>query len=108
MKDAFDLRWHPRQPADAARRVTLKEMRQGNELYYSQVEEFTYMLLTNPKRKGGATPQEQAKEMAFRESKRHRVMSLLREFVMSNYEFDRSVGGINIYRYKENLKEEIK
>jgi hypothetical protein len=100
-KERFDLRHHPRQPVDAGRRVTLKEVRDNAGLYDWQVEDRSYKLLIEPRRKGGAIPEDQAKEMAGAEVERHRSMSILREFVMSNYEPDRSLGGINIYRLKE-------
>ena len=100
-KDAFYLKYDPRPPTDAGRRVTLKEMRDNAEHYYYQVEDMTYKLLTNSRRKGGVVPEDQANEMAGAEAERHRAMSIFREFVMSNYEPDRSIGGINIYRLKE-------
>lgn len=101
VKERFDLKYHPRQPKDIGRRVTLKEMRHYSDLYYRQVEEFTYTLLTNPKRKGGAIAEDKARKMANKEARRHRSMSILREFVMSNYDPDSSVAGINIYRLKK-------
>ncbi len=100
-KDDFYLRYDKRPPTDAGRRVTLKEMRGNAERYYQQVEILTYGRLTRLKRKGGAIAEEQAGKMAGTEADRHRSMSILREFVMSNYEPDRSIGGINIYRLKE-------
>ncbi|MCK5565036.1 MAG: glycosyltransferase family 39 protein [Planctomycetes bacterium] len=99
-KGAFYMKYDPG-PIEIARRLTLKEMREYAERYYQQVEGVTFKLLTNPRRKGGAIAEDQAKEMAGTEAERHRSMGILREFVMSNYVPDRSIGGINIYRLKE-------
>jgi hypothetical protein len=60
------------------------------------------LLLTLPKRKGGAVEAEKARQMAITERKRHEQMYPLREFVMKNYQLVPSQTGMDIFRRKDN------
>ena len=80
--------------------LSVKEFSRIRELAMKQIEEYTYMLLTNPTRKGGAVEEGKARQMAQTERQRHEGMLALREFVMSNYQIVPLRGSIRLFKHK--------
>lgn len=101
----FHLRYHPNQAAQKTEMLSVKEVQKFRDVYIGQVEELTYMLLTNPRRKGGAVEAEKAREMAVTERRRHEKMYSLREFVMANYQPVPLRAGIYVFRRKDSSQE---
>ncbi|HIJ67597.1 MAG TPA: hypothetical protein HPP87_08545 [Planctomycetes bacterium] len=97
----FYLRYHPLQPAQKTKLLSVKESAVYRELYLKQVEDFTYALLTSPNRKGGAVEPEKARKMAQTERRRHEKMYPLTEFVMANYQPVPLRTGIQVFRRKD-------
>ena len=99
-KQVFFMRYHQMQPAVKTKLLRPGDMKKYGELNYRQVEEFTYMLLTNPSRKGGPIEPAKARQLAQKERQRHEYMAPLRNFVMENY---RSVldGPIDIFQHNK-------
>jgi len=101
----FHLRYHPNQAAQKTEMLSVKESQKFRDVYLGQVEELTYMLLTNPRRKGGAVEAEKARKMAVTERRRHEKMYPLREFVMANYQPVPLRTGIYVFRRKGSSQE---
>jgi hypothetical protein len=98
----FDLRYHPSQPTQKTKLLSVKESAVYRELYLKQVEEITYKLLTTPNRKGGAVEAQKASTMAQTERMRHEMMCPLREFVIANYKLVPLRTGIYVFRHKDS------
>jgi len=101
----FDLRFHPNQPAQKTKPLSVKDSAAFREVYLKQVEELTYALLTNPNRKGGAVEAEKARTMARTERMRHEMMYPLREFIMANYKLVPLHTGMYVFRRKDSSQE---
>jgi len=101
----FDLRFHPNQPAQKTKLLSVKESAAFREEYLKQVEDFTDALLTNPNRRGGAIEAQKARTMAQTERMRHEMMYPLREFVMANYKLVPLRTGIYVFRRKDDTKQ---
>jgi 4-amino-4-deoxy-L-arabinose transferase-like glycosyltransferase len=98
----FHLRYHPLQPTQKTKLLSVKESAVYREVYLKQVEDFTYALLTNPNRKGGAVEAQKARTMAQTERMRHEMMYPLREFIMANYKLVPLRTGIYVFRRKDS------
>jgi len=98
----FHLRYHPLQPTQKTKPLSVKESAVYRELYLKQVEELTYALLTSPNRRGGAAETQKARTNTELERKRHKVMYPLREFVMTNYKLVPLRTGIHVFRRKDS------
>jgi 4-amino-4-deoxy-L-arabinose transferase-like glycosyltransferase len=97
----FDLRYHPLQPKQKTKLLSIEDSTTFRQAYLKQVEDLTYALLTSPNRKGGAVEPEQARTMAETERRRHEKMYPLREFVMANYKLIPLRTGIYVFRRKD-------
>jgi len=98
----FHFRYHPSQPAQKTKLLSVKESKKFHDLYLRQVEDWTYMLLVNSNRKGGAVESEKARQMAITERRRHEKMCPLRDFVMQNYNLVPLRTGIYVFRRKDS------
>ena len=84
-KKGFDLRRHPSQGMEKTKLLSLNEINKVGQALLASVENYTYLLLTDSKRKGGSLQPDKAREMAQKERARHKAMVPLRQFVMENY-----------------------
>jgi hypothetical protein len=96
----FHFRYHPSQPAQKTQLLSVKESDKFRDLYLRQVEDWTYMLLVTPNRKGGAVATEKARTMAQTERMRHEMMYPLREFVVQNYKAIPLGTGMYVFKCK--------
>ena len=80
--------------------MSAKESSRLREPALRQIEEFTYMLLTDSRRKGGSVEASKARQMAQTERQRHEGMLALREFVMANYQIVPLRGSIRLFKYR--------
>ncbi len=69
-----------------ARFISLANMKRFQPALMNQVEQYTYSVLTFPKRPGGPFPKQKARKLAQTEKQRHEIMTPLRMFVMEHYE----------------------
>jgi len=103
-KKKFHVRIFPQHAPVGARLFTLADMEKFKLSYNKYIEEYTYKLLRNPKRKGGSVQEQRAREMAVTEKKRHKRLRFLRKFVMENYRLVRiSAGQCILYERKYNI-----
>jgi hypothetical protein len=99
-KRGIYLRFDPGQPLVDTEFLSAKEFSRLREPALGQIEEFTYRLLINSRRKGGAVEASKARQMAQTERQRHEGMLALREFVMTNYQIVPLRSSLRLFKYK--------
>jgi Dolichyl-phosphate-mannose-protein mannosyltransferase len=100
-KGVFHFLFHSGQPITHKYFLTPDEWQKFRKLNLSQVEQSSFLLLTDRNHTGGPLPADKARELARRENHRHEAMFPLREFVMNNYNLLPLRTNMFVFKYKK-------
>ena len=100
-KGVFQFLFQSGRPITHKDVLTPGEWQRFRELNLSQVEQCSFLLLTDRNHAGGPLPADKARELAQRESRRHEAMFPLREFVMNNYNLLPLRTNMFVFQYKK-------
>ena len=98
----FDLKPTITKPQGQPRLMNPSEFDSHHNDMMNEVEQYTFDILSYPKRPGGPLPQDEARNLAQQERARHEAMAPLRKFIMENYQPLSLPFNSNMYIFKLN------